>query len=104
MHPRAHRRNPQVLYGTTPRVYGAPAMHGYGCARANEGLSETLGTVGAIALIGGLVVAGFLLTKRERDAKIEKDLAIAQAIREGKVSNLNLAQTEANVTGYGMNF
>jgi hypothetical protein len=47
---------------------------------------------------------GWFLTKPERDAKIEKDRAIAQAIREGKVANLNVGQTDAKVVSYGAMF
>ena len=101
------------------RLYGAPVLNGTtggcGCgglgslsvagscssARKNgDDLTPLIG-IGAIALIG---IVGWVITKPERDAKIAKDLAVAQALREGKVDNLSLAQTEANVTGYGMSF
>jgi len=52
-------------------------------------------------VIAGVVEIGWFMTKEERKAKIEKDRAIAQAIREGKVTNLNLSQAETNVSGYG---
>ena len=76
-------------------------MNGACCARKNGTEISPLVGLGAIALIG---IAGWVLTKPQRDAKIAKDLAVAQALREGKVDNLSLAQTEANVTGYGMSF
>ncbi len=71
------------------------------CARKNGDDLAPLVGIGAIALIG---IVGWVITKPQRDAKIAKDLAVAQALREGKVDNLSLAQTEANVTGYGMSF
>ena len=86
---------------STPRVYGAPKVNGCGCARSNGGDGSP---IFAILGIAGIAMVGWFLTKPERDAKIEKDRAIAQAIREGKVANLNVGQTDAKVVSYGAMF
>lgn len=86
---------------STPRVYGAPKVSGSGYARSN---GDDDFPILAFAGIAGLAMLGWFLTKPERDAKIEKDRAIAQAIREGKIANLNVGQTDAKVVGYGAMF
>jgi len=96
MQPRRNRRE------MTPHLYGTHGCNCVGEDRKNDGENTSpFVMLGVIAVIG---VVGWVVTKPARDAKIEKDRAIAEAIREGKVDSLNVGSTEATVTGYGMSF
>ncbi|MGA1707047.1 MAG: hypothetical protein ACO39X_08410, partial [Candidatus Nanopelagicaceae bacterium] len=70
-----------------PRVVGVPVVSGCGCARSNGDTANNVSPIVGLGILAGVVAIGWFMTKEQRDAKIEKDRAIAQAIREGKVSN-----------------
>lgn len=84
---------PRRIMLNRPRVIGVPVMNGCGCARSNPEPrdSDTLTPVvmfgGMIVLFGGMMMFAASITRDERAARVEKDRAIAKALRDGTLTS-----------------
>ena len=87
MQPRRNRRE------MTPHLYGT---HGCSCVRKNPNPEDAY-PFAMIGLMGLIFVGAFIYSKPIRDAKVEKDLALAQAIRDGKIKSLTVGEIDGGV-------
>lgn len=89
-----------------PQVVGVPVVSGCGCARSNgDGLNEKTPLLmfgGMAVLFGGMMWFAASITKDEREARAEKDRAVAKALRDGTLSSYtDMSGPRYSQGGYG---